>query len=85
MLLTIDNPTHPTTTKVICQPKVVPSHAINNGAITAPAAAPLLKIPDAVKRSSGGNHSLVNFIADGQFPASPIPEEIEIFQTEMPT
>src|SRR6476620_1908940 len=39
----------------------------------APIAEPLLKIPDAVDLSSGGNHSVTNFNAAGQFPASPTP------------
>jgi hypothetical protein len=47
-------PSTPTTTKVICHPKVVPSHAISQGAITAPAATLLLKFPEAVERSTGG-------------------------------
>lgn len=54
---------------------MVPSQAIKGGATTAPIAAPLLKIPEAVDRSLGGNHSEVSFIAAGQFPASPIPNK----------
>src|ERR1700730_5010849 len=65
----------PTTTNVACQPYEVPNHAIKGGAVMAPIAAPLLKIPEAVERSSGGNHSLVNFMAAGQFPASPTPNK----------
>ena len=47
--------------------------ATSGGTIIAPRAEPLLKIPDAVERSCGGNHSLVSFKAAGQLPASPNP------------
>ena len=43
------------------------------GARMAPAADPLLKMPDASARSFSGNHSATTFTAPGQFPASPIP------------
>ena len=46
---------------------------MRGGAITEPSAEPLLKIPDAVERSCGGNHSAVSFTAAGQLPASPMP------------
>jgi len=46
---------------------------MSGGAMTEPRAEPLLKIPEAVERSRGGNHSAVSFTAAGQLPASPIP------------
>ena len=39
--------------------------------MTEPSAEPPLRIPEAVERSRGGNHSAVSFTAAGQFPASP--------------
>src|SRR5947208_15728347 len=41
----------------------------------APSADPLLKMPEAVDLSSGGNHSVTSFKATGQLPASPIPKK----------
>ncbi len=41
----------------------------------APSAEPLLKMPEAVDLSCGGNHSLVSFKAAGQLPASPMPKK----------
>ncbi len=52
-----------------------PAMQSTGGATIAPTAAPLLKMPVAVERSSGVNHSLVSFIAAGQFPASPTPSK----------
>src|SRR5688572_7990189 len=59
---------------VDCQPYRRPRNATNGGTMIAPNAAPLLKMPEAVERSCGGNHSLVMRTAAGQLPASPIPK-----------
>ena len=55
------------------QPSDETINAISGGAITAPTLDPVLKIPNAIARSFGGNHSATTFPEPGNPPPSPIP------------
>src|SRR5687767_14592024 len=67
------NPTPPVMKKTSRHPHVATINAISGGAITAPSAEPVLKIPKASARSLGGNHSATAFPEPGNPPPSPIP------------
>src|SRR5687768_12697186 len=55
------------------QPSDETINAISGGAITAPTLEPVLKIPNAIARSRGGNHSATTLPDPGNPPPSPIP------------
>src|SRR5580704_2757742 len=67
-------PKSPVTTKADRQPHVSVIHATTGGASTAPRLDPLLQIPIASMRASGGTQVATDFANAGQAPASPIPK-----------
>src|SRR5690606_11873266 len=68
-------PKEPIRTNIAFQPKARYNKTIIGAEITDPKLAPAPKIPWAIARSLGGNHSALLFVAPGQLPASKNPRK----------
>ena len=68
----------PIVRKAIRQPNAVATPRISVGAIKAPSAAPLLKMPLAMLRSAGGNMLATIRDAQGQLNVSPMPNTARV-------
>src|ERR1019366_9026874 len=66
-------PASPVKAKAAGHPNFRMMSATTGGARMAPAAAPLLKMPEARARSRSGNHSDTTLTPADQLPASPVP------------
>src|SRR5690606_4132279 len=68
-------PKKPIRTNVAFHPKARYSKTMIGAETTEPKLAPAPKIPCAIARSFGGNHSALLFVAPGQFPDSKKPRK----------